>query len=151
MEKKNKDILKQGMMETRSDFTLSIMDKINTEEAALADVLNKQEVLKPSLNFTVELMTQLEGKVPTKTYTPIISKRTWVFIAATFIAMTVVVLSKAQPGSSQAIDYLNSLDLSGKISSVFKGSYGVLYIGLGVLALSIGLTVEQRFGKKVNP
>ena len=151
MEKKNKDILKQGMMETRSDFTLSIMDKINTEEAALADVLNKQEVLKPSLNFTVELMTQLEGKVPTKTYTLIISKRTWVFIAATFIAMTVVVLSKAQPGSSQAIDYLNSLDLSGKISSVFKGSYGVLYIGLGVLALSIGLTVEQRFGKKVNP
>jgi hypothetical protein len=151
MEKKNNDILKQGMMETKSDFTSSIMDQINAEEEALAAVLSEQGGMKPSLNFTTNLMTQLEGKVPAKVYTPIISKRSWIFIAAAFIAIIAIALSTAQPESSDASKYLNSLNLSGKISSVFKGTYGLLYIGFGVLALSIGLRIEQRLGKKMNP
>lgn len=151
MEKKNNDILKQGMMETKSDFTSSIMDQINAEEEALATVLSEQGGMKPSLNFTANLMTQLEGKVPAKVYTPIISKRSWVFIVAVFLAITVVALLTAQPESSEASKYLNSLNISGKVSSVFKGSYGLLYIGLGVLALSIGLRIEQRLGKKNLP
>ncbi|MFT6501367.1 MAG: hypothetical protein ACJASQ_001479 [Crocinitomicaceae bacterium] len=151
MEEKSKDILKQGMMETKSDFTSSIMDQINAEEEALSTVLSEQGVMKPSLDFTTNLMAQLEGKVPAKTYAPIISKRTWIFITAACIALTIFVLSTAQQGSSQAFEYLNTLDLSSKVSSVFKGSYGLLYIAFGVLVLSIGLTIEQRFGKKINP
>lgn len=151
MEEKNKDLLKQGMMETKPNFTSSIMDQINAEEEALSTVLSEQGVMKPSLNFTANLMAQLEGKVPAKTYAPIISKRTWIFIAAACIALTIFVFSTAQQGSSQVSEYLNTMDLSSKVSSVFKESYGLLYIAFGVLVLSIGLTIEQRFGKKINP
>jgi hypothetical protein len=150
MEKKDKDILKKGLMETKSDFTSSLMNQINAEDIAMKNVLSEHGSLSPSADFTSNLMSQLEGKVPAKVYTPVISKRAWAAIAAVFIGVVILTLSVAQQNPGEAGVDLNIDNLSKGMTSPFKNLSTILYVGFGVLALAIGLVVEQRLSSKTE-
>ena len=60
MEKKNKDILKDGLMETKKDFASNLMDRIDAEEKALSYVLSKSSAMETSPDFTTNLISKLE-------------------------------------------------------------------------------------------
>lgn len=144
MEKKDKDILKKGLMETKPDFTSSLMNQINAEDIAMKNVLSEHASLNPSADFTANLMSKLEGKVPAKVYTPVISKRAWAAIAAVFVGIIVLSVSVSQQSPTETVIDLNIDDMSKKLTSFFSNMSMIMYLGFGVLTFAIGLLVEQR-------
>ena len=148
MENKGKNILKKGMMETKSDFTSSLMDQINLEEKALSNVLSEHGSMHTSNDFAASIMSQLEGKIPSKIYTPVISKQVWIGIAAVLVGIVVLTISLVNIGPSHTNFDFNPEAITTAFSSFFKNSPTVVYVGLGVLFLSVSLLLEQRIGSK---
>ena len=147
MEKKNNDILKKGLMETKMDFTSNLMDKINAEEKALSTVLSKSGSLETSKDFTIDLMSKLEGRVPVKPYESVISKRAWIGIAAVFIGVVVLTLL-ANDQVESSIKYDLGLDkITNSLVQFFKFSPVLTYICFGSLLFTLGLIYEQRSRK----
>jgi hypothetical protein len=147
MEKKNNDILKKGLMETKMDFTSNLMDKINAEEKALSTVLSKSGSLETSKDFTIDLMSKLEGRVPVKPYESVISKRAWIGIAAVFIGVIVLTLL-ANDQVESSIKYDLGLDkITNSLVQFFKFSPVLTYICFGSLLFTLGLIYEQRSRK----
>ncbi|MFT5860415.1 MAG: hypothetical protein ACI865_002528 [Flavobacteriaceae bacterium] len=149
MKKDENDILKKGILKPTSDFTSGVMGKINAEEKALANVLSAQGGMKTSSDFTSQLMAQIGTSTPSTPYVPVISKRVWIGIAAVFIGVLVLAGFYTESGSGQ-IDLQNNLQkVSDDISASVKSGPIFTYLLVGALILSLGLFIEQRFGKKV--
>jgi hypothetical protein len=150
MEKNTRNILKKGLLKTESDFTSKIMDELNAEEKALSSVLLKHGELKTSVDFTAQLMQELEGKVPKKPYTPVISMRGWIGIAAVFTGVIVLLFSSGTNSSSEFVPNDKIEAVAAGISDFFKERSWFIYLLLGALLLSIALVLEQRSGKSTN-
>lgn len=153
MKKKDKNILKRGLIETSDDFTSNLMKKINAEEMALTSVLSQHGLLEAPTDFTAQVMQKLEGKVASTLYTPVISKRVWVGIAAaaTVIVLLVLISDQSTSGNSRISENVEQT-LNGFHSFFSNGSI-FLYLLSGALLFSIGLVFEQRFNsdRKMNP
>lgn len=144
MKKKGHNILKKGLIETNDDFTSTLMNKINTEEKALKSVLSQHGSLNAPIDFTAGVMHQLEGKVASPAYTPVISRRVWLGIAASISIIVLVTLFSDQSTSADSV-------LSGNVEQALNGIQSFctngsifLYLLVGTLLFSIGLVVEQR-------
>lgn len=150
MEKKNNDILKKGLMETKVDFTSNLMDRINAEEKAMSTVLSENGVLETSPDFTIELMSKLDGKVPAKPYSSVISKQAWIGIAAVFFGVIVLALMTTGQEGTGLINYNIQMEVAtNSFVSFFKNSPIFTYSSLGLLILTVGLLFEQRLRKTV--
>lgn len=147
MSKREKDILKKGMEKTSIDFTSDVMKTINKEEQALATVLMEHSTLKPSDSFTSLLMHKLEGKVPAKPYEPVISRFAWITICASVIGFIVLAISMGSVESDYSISN-NLKEVSESMSNFFSNSSYLTYTIGGILALSIGLLIDQKVGNK---
>ena len=150
MEKKDKNILKKGIMETKSDFTSNLMDQINAEEKALSNVLTSNAKLETSPDFTSLLMAQLEGKSPAVVYKPVISKKTWFVLASLFLGVVGLAIFFGNANAKDARFHIDLSEIADQFESLFQASSGVVYLVFGVLILSIGLLVEQRLSKSKN-
>lgn len=148
MEKKDKNILKKGLMETKSDFTSNLMDQINAEEKALSNVLSTDGKLETSPDFTALLMAQLEGESPAMVYKPVISKRVWYGLATVFVGVVGLAIFFGSAGPNKAHFDLNLSSVSSQFESLFQIGSTVTYAIFGVLVFSIGLVVEQRISRK---
>lgn len=147
MEKKKKDILKSGLMETKMDFTSNLMGRIDAEEKALSNVLSQNSSMETSSDFTAQLMSKLEGKVPSKPYGSVISKQAWVGIAAVFVGIIVLALMTiGQEGGTLKYD-IQIEEVTNSFVSFFQNSPIFTYTSLGLLILTIGLLFEQRVRK----
>lgn len=149
MEENKKEILKKGLMKTDTDFTSNLMNKINSEETALSNVLSKHGSVSTSPDFTAQLMGQLEGKSPAVPYTPVISKRTWIGIAAMFIGLICLTLFSGTDGSIDLRIEDGFQNIKNGVGSFFSNGSTFYYVMLGILMLSVGLFIEQKVGKKV--
>ena len=147
MEKKNKDILKKGLMETNSDFTSELMNRINAEEKALSSVLSKHGSVETSEDFTVHLMSKLEGKVPSKPYRSVISKPVWMGITAIFVAIVVLALSTIDQEASTIKYDLQVERIADGVATFFKKSSFLTYTCFGVLVFTLKLLYDQRSRK----
>ena len=136
-------------MKTDTDFTSNLMDKINAEETALSNVLSKHGSVSTSPDFTAQLMGQLEGKSPAIPYTPVISKRTWIGIAAMFIGLISLTLFSGTEGSLDLRIEDSFQNIKNGLGSFFSNGSVWHYVMLGIFVLSIGLFVEQKVGEKV--
>jgi hypothetical protein len=148
MEKKNKDILKKGLMEPSSDFTSSIMNQIKKEDRAISNILSEKGSMTTSPDFTANLMSQLDGKKVPVVNPPLISKGVWIGIAAMVIG--VITLTLFSSGSTSVdTSFSNQFDnVSKSLRAFFSGNFTLLYVIFGVLLLSVGLLLEQRLGNK---
>ena len=149
MEKKDKNILKKGLLETSPNFTSNLMDQINAEEKALSTVLSTSGKLETSSDFTAQLMAQLEGTSPAMVYSPVISKRIWYVLATLFVAVIGLAVFFGNGGAKGRIN-LNLSNITDRFESFFQMNSSMLYLVFAVLVFSIGLVVEQRIGKKKN-
>ena len=147
MSKREKDILKKGMEKTSFDFTSDVMKTINKEEQALSTVLMEHATLKPSDTFTAQLMQKLEGKVPAKAYEPVISRFTWITICAALIGVVVLIVTMGSVESKYSFGN-NLKDVSQSIGNFFSNSSYFTYSIIGLLALSLGLLIDQMIGNK---
>ena len=147
MGKKNKDILKKGLMETKTDFTSNLMDKIITEEKVLSNVLSKNGSLETSKDFTLELMSKLEDKRSSKVYRPVISKSAWIGIAAIFTGVIVLAFLTSGMEASSFKYHLQLEKVTGGIASLYKYSYVFTYTSFGIFMLTLALLFEQRSRK----
>ena len=147
MDKKNKDILKKGLHETKMDFTSSVMGKIHAEEKALSSLISREGAMETSDSFTMELMSKLEGKVPAKSYTPVISKSAWIGIAAIFTGVILMAFLASGSGTGSLKYDLRVERLANGISSIFQYSQAITYSCFGVLILTLALLYEQRSRK----
>lgn len=138
---------KKGILQPNEDFTSQVMQKIEAEEEALAHLLSKHGKMTPSTDFTAELMQKLEGKVPVVPYTPVISKRMWIGIAAVGIGIifwTLFTGSESYPDKGFEYPLQNFND---SIHSMVTEGSVFSYFAMGILILSIGLVIEQRVGR----
>ena len=144
MKKKANNILKKGLIETNDDFASNLMNKINAEEQALNSVLSQHGSLDAPTDFTAQVMKQLEGKVAASAYTPVISKRVWLGIAAAISAIVLLVLFNDQNTSSNSELSENVEQTLNSLYSFFTKGSIFIYLLLGTLLFSIGLVIEQR-------
>lgn len=147
-EQKNKQ-LKKGILDTEADFTSNVMNTINSEETRMSNLLSKHGMISPSTDFTAQLMRQLEGKSPVVPYTPVISKKAWIGIAAFFIGVIIFTLFSGtnDPKGSLLNDEINQFTTI--MESLFSNGSAFPYLMFGVLILSIGLIIEQKVKTKV--
>ncbi|MFK7784499.1 MAG: hypothetical protein AB8B56_05280 [Crocinitomicaceae bacterium] len=147
MEKKKTNILKDGLMETKMDFASNLMDRIDAEEKAMSNVLSNNSAMETSEDFTAKLMSKLEGKVPAKPYTSVISKQAWIGIAAVFVGIIILsLLTIGQEGSS--IRYSHEIEqATNTFVSFFQNSPIFTYSSIGLLLITVGLLFDQRLRK----
>lgn len=148
MEKKDKNILKKGLMETKSDFTSNLMDQINAEEKALSNVLSSDGKLETSPDFTALLMEKLEGKSPALVYKPVISKKVWYALAAVFVGVVGLVVFFGSTGSEKAHFDIDFSKVASEFGALSEMGSTVAYAIFGVLVFSVGLVVEQRISRR---
>ena len=149
MDEKKKNILKSGGMEVGSDFTSKIMGQINAEETALSNVLSRHGDMETSADFTAQFMTQLEGKSPKALYKPVISKNTWIGLAAAFIGVIVMVIFSGGEGSGR-LNMESVESVKNGIGEFFSGGALTPYLILGALLLSLALLFEQKVRVKAE-
>jgi hypothetical protein len=152
MKKKDKNILKKGLIQTNDDFTSNLMSKINAEEKALNSVLSQYGTLEAPVDFSAQVMQKLEGKVASAAYTPVISKRVWtgIAVAATVIVLLALIFDQNTTGNSGLNENVEKT-LNGFQSFFTNGSI-FLYLLMCTLLFSIGLVIEQRLNsnQKLN-
>ena len=148
MEENKKDILKKGLLKTDADFTSNLMDKINAEEKALSNVLSKHGAVATSPDFTAQLMSQLEGKSPAVPYTPVISRKVWIGIAAVFIGIICLTFFSGTEGSVDLRMEDGVQRIKNGVSSITSSGAILQYFMIGILMLSLGLFVEQKLSSK---
>lgn len=149
MEEQKNKLLKKGILETEADFTSNVMNSINSEETRMSNLLSKYGMVEPSADFTTQLMRQLEGKSPAVPYTPVISKKAWIGIAAVFVGVIILTLFSGtnNPKGTLFDDELNQLTTM--LDALFSDGSAFPYLMLGGLILSIGLVIEQKMKTKV--
>lgn len=149
MEEQKNKLLKKGILDTNADFTSNVMNTLTTEEFRMSGLLAKHGIESPSSDFTTQLMRQLEGKSPAIPYTPVISKKAWIGIAAFFIGVIIFTLFSGtnDPKGSLLNDELNQFTTI--TESLFSNGSAFPYLMFGVLILSIGLIIEQKVKTKV--
>ncbi|MDX2359568.1 MAG: hypothetical protein QNK23_02100 [Crocinitomicaceae bacterium] len=148
MEEK-KHILKKGGLEAGAGFTSKLMEQINAEETALSNVLSKHGAEQPSVDFTAQLMSQLEGKTPKVPYTPVISKRTWIGIAAAFIGVFILTMFSGGEASGR-LNPETLQTVKDTVSGFFSNGSLFTYLILGALLLSLALFLDQGAYRKTE-
>lgn len=151
---KKDDILKKIIQkveldEPASDFTALVMKEVVAEsqgeviaDPVIKSLLKRHTIEKPPADFTRQVMTQVvfhEGKT---TYKPIITKKTWYFVA-TLIAFFLVMLdvSEKVPTSPQGLTSYFSV-VGRALNSIFtfvsgaSSLYLLTFIAIGVLLLA---------------
>lgn len=148
MEENKKDILKKGLMKTDVDFTSKLMDKIDVDETALSNVLSKHGSVPTSSDFTASLMGQLEGKSPAIPYSPAISRKAWIGVAAVSIGVICLSLFSGTESFREFGIEKSFQNFAGGVATFFSSGSIFNYLVLGGLVLSLGLFIEQRVSKK---
>lgn len=150
MEENFKKIVEKSMIQTDSDFTSKVMETIHSEEKVLSNLLTTKANLATSVDFTAQLMTQLEGKSPATPYSPVISKIGWIGIAATFVGIICVTLFLGTNDIYDAPFASNFDQLKRSIDSITTIGIEFQYLMIGILVLSIGLVIEQNLGRRMS-
>lgn len=149
MEENKDNILKKGLLKTDASFTSNLMDKINAEESALSNVLARHGQVAVSDEFTVQLMSQLEGKEASIPYKPVISKKAWLGIAAVFIGLISLTLFSGTEETYNLGIENNLQSIKTSIGSLTSSGATLYYIMFGTLLLSFGLIIEQKLSRKI--
>ncbi|MEO6288087.1 MAG: hypothetical protein ABIN80_06660 [Dyadobacter sp.] len=141
---------KAAIDKPRTDFTENVMKKVSvewqhiatTEEAALKMLIQGTSLEKPSVAFTNQVLRALPVAAPAIRYQPIISKRTWYWIAAA--AVLVIAACFYFPGntSEQTPKVISVIEqatrstyiISDKMNNVPQ-HYSLIIIGLAALML----------------
>ena len=124
-------------------------------EHLVEKVMKKSTLETPSLDFTSNIMAQLETSKQSivTTYKPLITKRVWVFISIMFISFLAYIVFVNKPETS---DWFNSFNFNklnfDKISEVFsqiKAPKTAAYIiGVFALMLLVQLTFLKNYFDK---
>jgi hypothetical protein len=119
-------------------------------------ILKNASLESPSFSFTEQVMSQVNALSDNEitTYKPLISKRIWLLISASFV-LTIAYIMYTNSGSTSG--WLNTIDLSvltnNKLTSVVSGfnmSQTAAYI-IGLFALMICVQVtylKHHFNKR---
>jgi len=146
MNNNEKDILKRGEEKAPKDFTISLMHRIDANEKTFSKALSKNVIIKPSSDFTAELMQKLEGKTPKAPYKSVIPESVWIGIGAFFVGVNIVAFTLNENGSEKF--YIQEYtQKTTEAINVFSDSPILFYTILGVLILSLSLFVEQLIRK----
>ena len=135
-------ILKKGIEKPSLDFSKNLMNQIEVEEKSLARVLKTHGNLTTSTSFTADIMGQLEGLSPKRPYQPVISKNTWLGIAAVFFIIFASL--GLLPLSEYAVLPINLDQLHFNLVDKFESNRIFIYSTCGVFILSIALLAEQK-------
>jgi hypothetical protein len=84
-----------------TDFTSSVMKTIEADlqrEAALKVLLQNEEAIGPSFNFTANIMAGIQASRPQLVYKPIITKRAWYGIASVILVFIVIIIASNTSG-----------------------------------------------------
>jgi hypothetical protein len=101
-------------------FTNSVMKTIEADlqrEAVLKALLQKEEAVGPSFNFTANVMAGIKASRPQFVYKPIITRKGWYGIAAIIVVFMAILISSNSVGSSSAgstqmaflVDYITQI------------------------------------------
>lgn len=136
-----------------SDFKSKIMDQIEAfdakEEKALRSVLGKHIIESPSINFTDRVMHEIHKASIAIVNKPIISKKTWIFIAISLLSLLVysIFISTGSTEPSMVGGLID--DGMSKLTSATSFNLpGILIspiFGLSVFALSSLLFLDYYF------
>lgn len=145
----SEEFRKAGMESPGDDFTAKLMQQIETEERALHSLLQAHGKLETSPDFALQLMAQLEGKSAKakSIYRPVLSRGSWIGIAACFALIVVFLLTQGNVNSSSstAQEYLSYLDGASKH---LNGNKILIYIAPICSLLVIALVFETRTTKQ---
>ncbi|NNC70460.1 MAG: hypothetical protein HKN90_06540 [Flavobacteriaceae bacterium] len=109
-QQKIEDLLKKTRVnKAPKDFTSNVMgdlemlsNEVCLKDTKLTSILKNVPLEEPSPGFIAAVMTKVEAKA-TFDYSPIISKRAWLFISSTIVAIISYVLSTAAPTGSSSL------------------------------------------------
>lgn len=121
-------------------------------------VIKKTSLESPSIHFTSEIMSQVTAFSNSKVtvYKPLISKKVWVLIAISFIALSIYLVLGAE---TQESSWFSTLDLSflqnNKVSNTLSGftmsktlMYAVTFFGI-MLCIQIPF-LKNYFDKRLD-
>lgn len=121
-------------------------------------VVKKTSLESPSIHFTSEIMSQVKAfsNNSSTVYKPLISKKTWVFIALGFVTLTIYLIFGAE---TQQSSWFSSLDFSvlqnNKVSNALSGftmsktlMYAVMFFGV-MLCIQIPV-LKNYFDKRLD-
>ncbi len=136
-----------------ADFTHKVMNKISaydeSEEKALASLLQKNVMESPSLNFTSRVMNAIQKESVVVKKEPIIGKKAWIFIAISMAALVMYSLLVTHE-SSEVSNVINQ-GMS-KVEPLFAfdlpGILGSPIFALSVFALSSLLFLDYFMGNR---
>ncbi len=142
MKKKKK--FNQGLEKPSIEFTNNVMHQVNAEEEALKSLLSKNGLEGPSLAFASNIMKAVEA-APKETYTPVISKKVWIFIGLIITAFFTLSFwglpqSTDETYGLEAIQAFKSLIEQFALFSSFR------YAIISIFGISILLMADQLLG-----
>ncbi|MCK7590013.1 hypothetical protein M0G43_05450 [Subsaxibacter sp. CAU 1640] len=124
-------------------------------EQLVGKVMKKSTLESPSLDFTANVMSQLESSKQSLTtvYKPLITKRVWALIAVVFISFLVYTVFVNKPETSDWFNRINFNEMNlDKISNVFsqiKAPKTAAYIvGVFAMMLLVQLTFLKNYFDK---
>jgi hypothetical protein len=131
------------------DFTMSVMQIIEDDlqhEAALKVLLQKEEAIGPSFNFTAKVMAGINASRPQFVYKPIITKKGWYGIASmimVFIAISIASNTSAASSSASQTRMKFFVDYIAQIPITYLMAMAVV-----VLLLAADYLVDRLNGNK---
>jgi hypothetical protein len=99
-----KKVIKLGADENpAADFTASIMKTIEADlqhETTLKALLQKEEAVGPSFNFTANVMAGIKASRPQFVYKPIITKKMWYGVGSVILVFIAIIIATNSSGNS---------------------------------------------------
>lgn len=119
-----------------ADFTQSVMQIVEADaaqELALKKVLQRHPAEGPAMDFTANIMAQINAKPAAKVYGPIIARKVWYGIAA-MVAVFIALLQFTDP-AAETVAEAGRLTAAMEYISVIPAVYVLALVVIGGLLL----------------